>query len=112
LTCHYAPQLQVLPRARAFVTHGGANSVMEALHFGVPLLISPVCNDQFHQAHYIQRRGCGQVLDLHRTTVDECRATLDALLYDESLRAALRPITASYQRDGAAEAASLIERHG
>ena len=25
---------------------------MEALHFGVPMLISPLCNDQFHQARF------------------------------------------------------------
>jgi zeaxanthin glucosyltransferase len=109
LTCDYAPQLAVLPKARAFITHGGANSVMEALRFGVPLLISPVCNDQFHQAHFIRRSGVGRVLDLDRATTDECRAALDALLHDPSIREALSRV--GYHRDGAATAAELIERH-
>jgi len=108
LTCHYAPQLQLLPRATAFVTHGGANSVMEALYFGVPMLISPVCNDQFHQAHYLQKSDAGRVLDLHRATVKECHAALEAILYDDTIREAARRISSSYQKDGAAIAAELI----
>ncbi len=111
LTCHYAPQLSLLPRARAFITHGGANSVMEAFRFGIPLLISPVCNDQFHQAHFIRRSGAGRVLDLYRATQKECRDAIKALVSDQSLLEATQRISTSYQRDGAAEAADLIARH-
>jgi zeaxanthin glucosyltransferase len=109
LTCAYAPQLSLLPRAHAFISHGGANSVMEALRFGVPLLVSPVCNDQFHQAHYIRRSGIGVSLDLYDATVSECRAALNDLLHNPKIRQRMNRVSASYQRDGAAEAASLIE---
>ena len=44
----FAPQLAILAEARVAVTHGGANSVHEALACGVPLLVSPICNDQHH----------------------------------------------------------------
>jgi zeaxanthin glucosyltransferase len=111
LTCRYAPQLAILARARAFVTHGGANSIMEAMHFGVPVLISPVCNDQFHQAHFIRRNGVGRVLDLGSASAAECRGALAALLHDEEIRGAAARISQSYQCDGAAAAADLIERH-
>jgi UDP:flavonoid glycosyltransferase YjiC (YdhE family) len=73
LTCHYAPQLALLRRVSACITHGGANTVMEALRFGVPLLISPICNDQFHQAHFLKRSGAGLVLDLHIASSGEVR---------------------------------------
>jgi zeaxanthin glucosyltransferase len=109
LTCAYAPQLSLLPRTHAFITHGGANSVMEALRFGVPLLVSPVCNDQFHQAHYVSRSGTGISMDLHRATGGECRAALSELLHGVGIRQHMSRIATSYQRDGAAEAASLIE---
>lgn len=110
LTCRYAPQLSLLPRVNVFITHGGANSVMEAIYFGVPMLISPVCNDQFHQAHYIRRSGTGVVLDLETASVNECRNGIQNLLNDVSLKRRLKTVSASYQRDGAATAASLMEK--
>ncbi len=109
IACHYAPQLALLPRVAAFVTHGGANSVMEALHFGVPLLISPVCNDQFHQAEFIRRANVGRMLNLHTSGVSEVRETLNSLASDAGIRSAVAMIKGSYQADGAARAADLIE---
>jgi zeaxanthin glucosyltransferase len=109
LTCSYAPQLSLLPRANVFVTHGGANSVMEAIHFGVPLLVSPVCNDQFHQAHYVRRSGIGVVLDLHSASTIECRVALEKLLNSTGIGLEMKRVSASYKNDGAAKAASLIE---
>jgi len=110
LACHYAPQLELLPKVAAFVTHGGANSVMEALHFGVPLLISPVCNDQFHQSHVIDRAGVGRTLDLGSAGVEETRAALFGLMRDDAIRTSLQRVSQSYQVDGARRAAELIER--
>ncbi len=110
LTCAYAPQLRLLPKARVFITHGGANSVMEAIRFGVPLLISPVCNDQFHQAHYVRQSGVGVVLDLFHATSEECRETIRKLLDDPAYRKRMKRISQSYQRDGGREAAVLIEK--
>ena len=83
--------------------------MMEALRFGVPLLVSPVCNDQFHQAHYVRQSGVGMVLDLQLAGVTECRAALEKLLNDAEIKAQMKRVSTSYQRDGAAEAASLIE---
>ena len=34
------------PRLKAFITHGGMNSILEALYFGVPLITLPVFGDQ------------------------------------------------------------------
>lgn len=109
VTCSYAPQLLLLPRVNVFVTHGGANSVMEAVRFGVPLLVSAVCNDQFHQAHFVRRSGVGLALDLQNASVAECRAALETLLHDADVKRKMVQVSASYQRDGAAEAARLIE---
>jgi zeaxanthin glucosyltransferase len=106
----YAPQRQLLPRASAFISHGGANSVMEALTEGVPLLLLPVCNDQPVQAHFLTRSGAGLALDLRTLTVDDCRAALARLLEPGTpLRAKVAALSASYRaRDGAKEAAERI----
>ncbi len=106
----YAPQLQVLARARVFITHGGANSVMESLHAGVPLLQSPVCNDQWLQARFVQASGVGRVLDLSQASVEQAASVLGELLTESSsCRTALAPVTASYRAmDGANRAAELV----
>lgn len=104
----YAPQLALLRRARLFITHGGANSVMEALACGVPLLISPLCNDQFHQAYFIERAGVGRRLDLREASCQDIAAAVGSLLSVGAHRERLEAIRASYRRDGADEAARLI----
>ncbi len=102
----YAPQLALLPRAAAMITHGGANSVMEALSFGVPLLVTPICNDQPHTAHFVEQSGAGIRLDLERASVSACRAALRALLDRGPQREAAARVAASYgARDGAVIAA-------
>jgi len=56
------PEQQTLEEVDAMITHGGANSVREAVAAAVPLLVSPVCNDQPIQAYFARRRGVGVAL--------------------------------------------------
>jgi zeaxanthin glucosyltransferase len=106
----FADQLAAMKAARAAVTHGGANSVMEALAHGVPLLVSPLCNDQPHNLHFIERAGAGRGIDLDTATAAEVAAALQALLSDGPERAAAARIATSYRRPGNEGAASLAER--
>jgi UDP:flavonoid glycosyltransferase YjiC (YdhE family) len=113
IVVRYAPQLALLERARAMITHGGANSVMEALAHGVPLLVAPICNDQPHNARFVERSGAGVALELDGgASPDEWSRTLERLLApDGKAHAAAARIAASYRaRDGATGAAALIER--
>ncbi|GEP43851.1 glycosyltransferase [Brevifollis gellanilyticus] len=108
LALPYVPQLRLLPHMDAFITHGGANSVMEALHFGVPMLISPVCNDQFHQAHFLERTRAGQVLDLSTAAEEDITIRISRLLFNPHLKERVKALQASYAVDGARRAAELI----
>lgn len=109
ITVPYFPQLQMLERSAAFVTHGGANSVMEALAYGVPMLVSPICNDQFHNAEFVRRAGAGITLDLAQASVADIRKALRALQNDEAVRAATARVAASYRsRDGGKCAAERL----
>jgi UDP:flavonoid glycosyltransferase YjiC (YdhE family) len=88
------------------VTHGGANSVMEALSLGVPLLVTPICNDQPHNAHFVAQSAAGIQLDLQVASATECRAALRSLVAAGPHREAAARVAASYaERDGAAIAA-------
>lgn len=108
LALSYVPQLRLLPSMDAFITHGGANSVMEALHFGVPMLISPVCNDQFHQAHFLERSQAGEVLDLSVASEEEIASRLSRLLFNPEIKERVKALQESYAVDGAKRAAELI----
>ena len=56
------PQLEVLQRADLFITHGGMNSVNEAIYFGVPMIVLPIGNDQPTVAKQVQACGLGREL--------------------------------------------------
>ncbi|ABF91222.1 glycosyltransferase, MGT family [Myxococcus xanthus DK 1622] len=108
----YTPQRQLLSRVSVLVSHGGANSVMEALTEGVPMLLLPVCNDQPIQAHFLAKSGAGLVRAPRSLSVEDCREALRQLLEPGTvLRQRVAGIAASYQaRDGAKDAAERILR--
>jgi MGT family glycosyltransferase len=112
LVVPYAPQRQLLERVDAFLTHGGANSVMEALYAGTPLLIVPLSNDQPWQAHLVTRRGVGIHLERGALDTDSCTDALAQLLPRQSeFRHNLAQVCASYRRhEGAKEAARILLR--
>jgi MGT family glycosyltransferase len=108
----YAPQLELLERVDAFVTHGGANSVMEAMYTGTPLLIVPLSSDQPWQAQFVEERRVGIHLDRHRFDQQRCSEALARLLgADSEFRANARQVRESYrQQNGAEEAANRLVR--
>ncbi|MET0255743.1 MAG: glycosyltransferase [Luteibacter sp.] len=108
LAVRYAPQLAMLERASLFITHGGANSVMEALTSGVPMIVSPLCNDQFHQAHFVEAAGVGRRMDLYAASPGQVATTIAGLLGSTEVRSRLARIARDYRRSGADEAARLI----
>jgi hypothetical protein len=55
----YVPQLELLERARLFVTHCGSNGVHEALLAGVPMLAYPQGSDHFAYAARLMELGAG-----------------------------------------------------
>ena len=76
----FAPQVALLAEASAASTRGGANSVHEALAHAVPLLVSPICNDQHHNAALVARACAGRSIDLGRSSPDHVASCLRALL--------------------------------
>ena len=57
-TTKWAPQNDVLahPSIRAFVTHGGANSLYEAAYHAVPIVSIPIFADQHDNAAKVSCR--------------------------------------------------------
>jgi UDP:flavonoid glycosyltransferase YjiC (YdhE family) len=111
IAVRYTPQLEMLARADAFVTHGGANSVMEGMYHGVPLLVVPLTSDQPLQAQLVERAGAGIAVERADLTTESALAALGRLLdRDGEIRRTVARIQRSYRAaDGARAAAAIVE---
>jgi UDP:flavonoid glycosyltransferase YjiC (YdhE family) len=58
----YAPQLELLQRAVAVVTHGGLNTVLETLSQGLPMVAIPLTNDQPGVARRLESLGVAELV--------------------------------------------------
>lgn len=74
------PQLTLLRRAALFVTHGGMNSVNEALYYGVPMIVLPFGLDQPLVGRELQRRKLGRVIAPRELTAARLWRTAKELL--------------------------------
>lgn len=106
------PQVTLLRRATIAVSHGGNNSVTEALTAGVPLLLLPMSTDQFAGAAALEAAGLGTVLDPNALSTAEVRDAVAGLLDDgHERRGALEDLRHDLtRRPGPARAfAALVE---
>ncbi|MDB4953094.1 MAG: ydhE [Myxococcales bacterium] len=106
----YASQLEVLSRAALFVTHGGANSFMESLYRGVPMLILPMCADQPVQAYFAEKAGVGLSIDPWQLDLETAVSLLTRLLEPgNSFRSKAEQARESYNfAQGAQNTATLL----
>jgi MGT family glycosyltransferase len=106
----WVPQVALLARAAAAVTHGGQNTVSEALAAGVPLVVAPIRDDQPINAEQVVAAGAGVRVRFGRVRADGLAAALAEVLGDARYRAAARRVGDSLIRaGGAAAAAQRIE---
>jgi MGT family glycosyltransferase len=104
----FVPQIEILQRAAAFLSHGGMNSVQEALYFGVPLVLSPQAADQFWISSRVEELGAGIVLS-QRPETGAIRAALTRVISQPGYAAAACRIAESLRAGGGApQAASEI----
>lgn len=106
----YADQTRQLRGASAFLTHGGMNSVQEAIWFGVPMLLAPQAFDQIASARRVMELGCGVTLDRDAELSPEAlKGAMARLLEDRSTLENLhRQREYSRAAGGASKAAELV----
>jgi MGT family glycosyltransferase len=96
----WVPQVDILRRASAFVTHGGMNSVQEALYYGVPLVMVPQAADQFWITARAAELGAGLVLDASRLRPGGMRVGVTQVVFGVRFAAAAARIAHSLHAAG------------
>jgi zeaxanthin glucosyltransferase len=110
LIVRYAPQLEILKRAAAVITHAGLNTTLESLAEGLPLVCIPLGNDQPGVAARVATRGAGIVIPRHKLTAGRLRSAILAVLEQKSYRNAAKKLQHEMRQiDGLEQAANLIE---
>jgi zeaxanthin glucosyltransferase len=110
LVVKYAPQLEIVKRAAAVITHAGLNTTLESLAEGVPLVCIPLGNDQPGVAARVAARGVGVVVPRRKLNAKRLRSAVRAVLTDERYGRAAREMQAAIlQLGGLDQAADIIE---
>ncbi|HZY68333.1 MAG TPA: nucleotide disphospho-sugar-binding domain-containing protein, partial [Devosia sp.] len=110
------PQLAILERTAVFLTHGGLNSVHEALWHGVPMVAVPQQIEQLNNSNAMAAAGAGLVIDADARGADvtaaDLRRAVEVVLKDrEAFAVAAARVGDSLRAGGGIEeAANIIER--
>jgi len=107
----YAPQLEILKRTAAVITHAGLNTTLESLAEGVPLVAIPQGNDQPGVAARIAHHNAGVAIPSRKLTVHRLRSAIDAVLRQDTYRSAAQQMQAAMRQvDGLEMASDVIEK--
>jgi MGT family glycosyltransferase len=111
LLAGHVPQLALLPHMSAVVSHGGHNTVCETLAHGVPLVLTPIRDDQPIVAQQVADAGAGIRLRFGRLRPGELRDAIREVLDDPAYRDAAGQVRDSFAAaGGAAAAANHLEK--
>lgn len=82
----WMPQSSILahPNMKVFITHGGLLSILETLHYGVPILAVPVFGDQPSNANSAVRNGFAKSIEYKPDMAKDMKVALNEMLSDDS----------------------------
>jgi MGT family glycosyltransferase len=111
LVYQHVPQLDILKQTDVFITHGGMNSTLEALYYGVPLVVVPQMPEQALTAQQIAARGLGIHLDKAELTAELLQKAVVQICENPTFRANARTMQKIVRQGGGyREAADTIQR--
>ncbi|XP_062054755.1 UDP-glucuronosyltransferase 2B13-like [Lepus europaeus] len=84
----WIPQNDLLghPKTKAFITHGGANGVFEAIYHGVPMVGLPLFGDQPDNILYMKTKGAAVKLDWKTMSSADLLNALKTVINDPSYK--------------------------
>ncbi|WP_018585765.1 macrolide family glycosyltransferase [Salinispora arenicola] len=108
----WVPHVEVLERASVCVTHGGMGTLMEALHWGRPLVVVPQSFDVQPMARRVDQLGLGVLLPGAKADGQELLAAVERVAGDPALAQRVAAMREQVRRaGGAVRAAGAIEAY-
>ena len=106
------PQLTVLRMADVFVTHGGMNSVSEALYLGTPMVVIPFVSDQPVNAQCVERLGVGKTMEYASVDKDSLKRMVFDVLFNVEIKKQMEEVQKMIEAaPGNAGGAEIILRY-
>jgi len=102
----HVPQLDVLQHSSVFLTHGGMNSVMEGLYYGVPLVVLPQMLEQRVTAKRVEELGLGIALERNALTGDLLQEAVTRVASEPEFRTRVQQMRDSLRESGGARRAA------
>jgi UDP:flavonoid glycosyltransferase YjiC (YdhE family) len=110
LVVQSAPQLAVLRKASAMITHGGIGSVKECIFFGVPMIVFPAIRDQHGVAARVTYHKLGVKGTLRDVSVPHLHSLLEAVS-DPLIKSRVEQMRRTFREvESAGRGVQLVER--
>ena len=104
------PQTQILPLVDMMITHGGNNSICEAFYYGKPMIVMPLCNDQYDNAQRVAEKGFGIRMDPNTCSKEQLINAIDCILNNEELEKRMKDVSLRIQNEAKSDKlVNLIE---
>jgi len=105
----YAPFSELLPRAAAFVHHGGIGTCSQALKAGVPQLVTPWGVDQFDNLRWLKKLGVAMEQRLSSYTGEVVAENLRQLLAAPEMAGRCTEVAGRFDGEGLATICAHLE---
>ncbi|MCX8490797.1 MAG: glycosyltransferase [Cyclobacteriaceae bacterium] len=80
----FVQQTEILSKSSYFLTHGGLNSLKEAIYYEVPMLVYPLEGDQLGNAQKVKFHQLGIYGDVYKDSVHAIRNALEYLIKENN----------------------------
>ncbi|HFK1548084.1 macrolide family glycosyltransferase [Bacillus sp. SBS7] len=106
----YVPQSEILSETDVFITHGGMNSVHDAIHYNVPFVIIPHDKDQPMIAQRLTELEAAHRLLKENVNVRTLKEAVSDVLSNEKYKHGIRKLNDSFlECGGSKEAIAVIK---
>lgn len=72
------------PKTRAFITHGGANGIYEAIYHGIPMVGLPLFGEQYDNIAHMKAKGAAMKLEFNSLSSTDLLNALKTVINNPS----------------------------